>query len=230
MIGIEPPHRGRLAVKRGAPTKKITAGLHPLGLGDKRDGLLYIPSSYQPERPAPLALLLHGAGGRAQHGLPLLQGIADARGMVLLGVDSRRETWDIIAVRRYGPDVVFIERALEHVFARCAIDPTRIAIEGFSDGASYALSLGLTNGDLFTHVLAFSPGFMAPARMEGKPRVFISHGTRDAVLPIERCSRRIVPQVQQAGFDVLYREFEGPHAVRSEILEQAVAWFLDKPD
>jgi phospholipase/carboxylesterase len=228
MLGIEPPHRGRLSVRVGPPTERVTAGLHPLGLGSERDGLLYVPQSYEPERPAPLALLLHGAGGRAQHSLPTLKGVADKTGMVLLAVDSRHETWDIIAVRRYGPDVVFIERALEHVFARCNIDPDHIAIEGFSDGASYALSLGLTNGDLFTHVLAFSPGFMAPARMEGKPRLFISHGTRDAVLPIERCSRRIVPQVQQAGYDVLYREFEGPHTVPSDVLSEAVVWFVDE--
>lgn len=226
MLNYEPPHRGRLLARPAAPVETITPGLHTLGLGDERDGLLYVPARYQPQRLAPLMLLLHGAGGRAQNSLPLLQGVADDAGLVLLAVDSRLATWDIIAARRYGPDVVFIDLALEHTFARCAIDPARIAIEGFSDGASYALSLGLTNGDLFTHVLAFSPGFMAPARQEGKPRLFISHGTRDAVLPIERCSRRIVPQVQGAGYDVLYREFDGQHTVPSEIVQEAVAWFV----
>jgi phospholipase/carboxylesterase len=64
---------------------------------------------------------------------------------------------------------------------------------GFSDGASYALSLGLTNGDLFRHVIAFSPGFMAPAARRGEPPVFVSHITRDGVLPIGVTSHRIVP-------------------------------------
>ena len=58
-------------------------------------------------------------------------------------------------------------------------------------GASYALSVGLTNGDLFSDILAFSPGFMAPAVRHGAPNIFISHGTQDTVLPIDRCSRRI---------------------------------------
>ncbi len=57
-------------------------------------------------------------------------------------------------------------------------------MEGFSDGASYALSIGLTNGDLFTHVVAFSPGFASPVTYTGKPPVFVSHGTHDEVLPI----------------------------------------------
>ena len=64
--------------------------------------------------------------------------------------------------------------------SRYAFDPAHIAVGGFSDGASYALSVGITNGDLFTDVIAFSPGFMAPARQQGKPRLFISHGESGA--------------------------------------------------
>jgi phospholipase/carboxylesterase len=81
----------------------------------------------------------------------------------------------------------------------------RLAIGGFSDGASYALSLGISNGDLFTHVLAFSPGFMAPAGRTGSPHIFVSHG----VLPIDRCSRKIVPDLERGGCNVLYWEFDG---------------------
>ena len=118
-----------------------------------------------------------------------------------------------------------IDRALEHVFSRYAVDLERLAIGGFSDGASYALSLGITNGDLFTHAIAFSPGFMAPAGQSGSPRIFVSHGTRDNVLPIDSCSRRIVPQLERAGYDVLYREFEGGHTISPEIALEAVGWF-----
>src|SRR3712207_7974813 len=50
---------------------------------------------------------------------------------------------------------------------------------GFSDGASYALSLGIPNGDLFTHLVAFSPGFAAPDGQRGHPRVFVGHGVDD---------------------------------------------------
>jgi phospholipase/carboxylesterase len=59
--------------------------------------------------------------------------------------------------------------------------------------------LGINNGDLFTHVLAFSPGFVAPAAWVGMPRIFVSHGTRDEVLPIDFCSRKIVPMLKHAG-------------------------------
>ena len=97
---------------------------------------------------------------------------------------------------------------------------------GFSDCASYALSLGLTNGDLFTHVVAFSPGFMAPAEEWDAPRVFVSHGAADTVLPVDRCSRRIVPALERAGYAVRYREFAGGHAVPPAIAREAIGWFL----
>jgi len=215
--------QGRLFSRPTQPTATGTPGLHPLGLDGQRDGFVYVPKTYRPERPAPLVLMLHGAGGDAEGGLKVLRNLADSSGTIVLAVDSRQQTWDILR-GRYGPDITFIDRALAQTFSCYAIDSNRVAIAGFSDGASYALSVGITNGDLFTHVIAFSPGFMAPAAQIGKPQLFISHGKWDTVLPIERCSRKIVPQVQRAGYEVQYREFNGPHTVPQEIARSALEW------
>jgi predicted esterase len=201
-------------------------GTHTLGGAAPRDTLLYIPERYDPAQPAPLAVLLHGAGGEARHALEPLQPLADAAGIVLVAPASRRQTWDAIR-DAYGPDVALIDAALALVFARYRVDPARLAIGGFSDGASYALSLGLTNGDLFTHIIAFSPGFAAPAERVGLPLVYVSHGTRDAVLPIDRCSRRIVPSLIGAGYVVNYHEFDGPHTVPPDIAHDAIRWFVE---
>jgi phospholipase/carboxylesterase len=217
--------KGRLASR--PPTVKSVGptGLQRLKLGGKRDGFVYVPEGVSVERPAPLMLLLHGAGGDARNAVRLLQSFADRHGFILLVPDSRGMTWDLVE-GGYGPDVAFIERALEQTFGRYPVDPKRVAVGGFSDGASYALSLGATNGDLFTHVVAFSPGFMAPAARRGSPALYVSHGTQDRVLPIDSCSRRIVPQVKRAGYRVLYREFDGPHTVPPDIAAEAVEWFL----
>ena len=219
---------GRLLSRPSNPTKEaLKAGQHSLAIEKKRDALLYVPKTYNPKNPAPLALMLHGAGGNAQHGLSLLQNIADEAGIIILSPKSQLSTWDVIA-NEYGADVKFIDQALEHTFERCAVDKSRLAVGGFSDGASYALSLGIINGELFSHVLAFSPGFMAPTGQAGKPRFYISHGTEDRVLPIERCSRRIVPQLRRGGYDVLYKEFEGPHTIPPEIVRESVQWLIAK--
>jgi phospholipase/carboxylesterase len=220
--------QGRLAARPGAPPEPAAPGLHALGLARTRDALLYVPAAHRTDQPAPLAVMLHGAGGVAEHGMSLVRDLADAAGLLVLAPPARRQTWDVI-LGRYGPDVTFIDEALAATFHRCAVDARRVAAGGFSDGASYALSLGLTNGDLFTHVMAFSPGFMAPADHVGEPGCYVSHGTRDQVLPIDRCSRRIVPALERAGYEVRYREFDGPHTVPNEIACEAVGWFTATP-
>ena len=219
---------GQLSARPGpatAPAPAPAAGLQPLGLDADRDALLYVPGHVAQGTPSPMVLLLHGAGGTAEAGLAPLLDLADDAGVVLLSPPARDRTWDVL-LGGYGPDVAFIDRALEATFARQTIDPARLGIGGFSDGASYALSLGLVNGTLFSDILAFSPGFVAPGPRSGSPRVFISHGTADDVLPIGTTSRRIDPPLERDGNDVRYREFEGGHAVPPNIASEAVDWVL----
>lgn len=195
-------------------------------LREERDALLYVPESVKPEA-APLVISLHGATRNADRGIDLLRSLADEHGFLLLAPASAGTTWDVIENGAWGPDVAFINRSLERTFAMRRIDPARIAMAGFSDGASYSLSIGLSNGDLFAAVFGFSPGFIAPGTRVGKPPVFISHGTIDQVLPIDECSRRIVPQLKQDGYRVSYREFEGKHTLPPDVAAEAMRWFMD---
>ncbi len=218
--------QGRLAARRVAPSAaahRLPAGLHTLSVDPTRTALLFVPASYRGDRPAPLVVMLHGAGGNPRRVLSFVTPLADSMGVMLLAPQSAGMTWDVIR-GRYGLDVTFIDRALSHVMAQYAVDTTRLAVGGFSDGATYALSLGITNGDLFTHVIAFSPGFMVPAAQRGEPLLFVSHGTQDQVLSIDACSRQIVRRVRDAGYDVLYREFDGGHTVPPAVAREAFAW------
>jgi predicted esterase len=173
--------------------------------------------------------MLHGAGGSATQVLPMVRDAAERHGVLVLAPDARDATWDVIR-GGYGPDVAFVDLALGQVFATYAIDPGRIAVGGFSDGASYALSLGLGNGGLLGHVLAFSPGFAAPAEVHGTPRIFLSHGRADKVLPIERCGRRLARELRRAGYDLDYREFAGGHLMPPDLVEAAFARFMGQED
>ena len=214
---------GRLVARPGPPTLQPVLGKSSLGLATGRDGLLYVPASYDAAVPAPLVLMLHGAGQSAEIGIRPFLPLADAARAILLAPDSRGGTWDFL-YGPYGADVAFIDRALTHVFERCAVDPSRIVIEGFSDGASYALSLGLTNGDFFSRVVAFSPCILAPASRVGRPKIFISHGTEDRILPIENCGRRLASQLASTGYEVDFREFTGPHTVPPDMARAALQW------
>jgi phospholipase/carboxylesterase len=177
----------------------------------------------RPGVPAQVAVVLHGSAGEPEQALGLLDPSASEAGWIVLAPASAADTWDII-VGRFGVDVAQIDAGLRWIFERYNVDPARITIAGFSDGASYALSLGVAHGDLFGHVIALSPGFMADLEPHGKPSVFIAHGTHDTALPIDRCSRRIVPELERAGYRIVYREFVGGHEVRPQLVREAVAW------
>lgn len=216
---------GRIAARPGKSSGTVEPGLQRLPLAGT-EALLYVPAGYRPDTPAPLVLALHGAGGTAQYGLDPLHGFVDDLGFVLLALKSAGRTWDVI-LGGFGADVRAIDGALAHVFGRVAVDPDRIVASGFSDGASYALSLGITNGDLFRRIVAFSPGFMSPASRQGRPQLFVSHGTGDAVLPIEVCSRRLVPRLRGAGYAVEYREFAGGHTIPPRIALEVARWVAE---
>lgn len=215
--------RLRARPRRAKASTAEEPGEHALDLGSGRDGLLIVPK----ERPAdaPFVLLLHGAGGSARGVTKRLSAgaLADRFQTIVLAVDSRGGTWDAIRAG-FGPDIAFLESALARTFDRQNVDRQRVAVAGFSDGASYGLSIGLINGDLFTHVMAFSPGFLIPGETHGKPGIFISHGTQDTILPIDRTSRRLVPALREAGYAVDYREFDGPHTVPENMADAAFTW------
>ncbi|HEX8305066.1 MAG TPA: PHB depolymerase family esterase [Jatrophihabitans sp.] len=212
---------GQLSARPGPPTgQPLPAGLHRLDSAGDAESALFVPPPATGGR-LPLVVLLHGATGHPERALPVLRADAERGGFLLLAPKSRGYTWDIIG-GSFGPDLAVLDRLLVEVFDRFEVDPARIALAGFSDGASYALTIGLINGELFSRILAFSPGFTVPGRRAGKPAVFVSHGKADTVLPIDRCSRRIVPLLRADGYQVDYREFAGGHTVPADLATAAV--------
>ncbi len=217
---------GRLTARppAEAPARwPLPPGLWPLGMGGERDGRLRVPSAPAPAgRPLPLIVMLHGAGSGHERALRRIAPIADAA-LVMLP-ESLGATWDIIEEGEYGPDVERLDAALARVLAAWPVDPGRLVVAGFSDGASYAFSLGLMNGDLFSHVMAFSPGFAAPTRTAGKAAFYVSHGVLDEVLSIEHGSRRLVRNLQRGGWPVRYVEFDAGHVLPEAVARDALAW------
>ncbi len=220
--GVAGTGDGRIAARPRRDVKTTAIGRAGLGLGSDRDGILQMPAKVSDD-PLPLFVALHGAGGSASGVLGRLGAFASDAGVAVMAPDSRDSTWDAIG-GAVGPDVAFLNRALQRTFETVLVDPERVSIGGFSDGATYALTLGLINGDLFRRIVAFSPGFLVEGTPHGQPRIFISHGTRDEILPINQCSRRIVPRLRRRGLDVTFQEFDGGHTVPPEIAREGLRW------
>lgn len=212
----------RAGATGGAPAAE---GLHELRTAGGGRALLHVPPDAVTRGAPRLLVSLHGAGGNPEGAVRPLLPRADAHGVALLAPASAGATWDAIR-GGFGPDVAVIDDLLGQALALVPAAPGRVAVGGFSDGASYALGLGLANGDLFRAVVALSPGFVPPAPRRGAPAVFISHGTADTVLPIAITGRRIAPALEAEGLPVRYREFAGPHAVPPEIADEALAWLV----
>lgn len=213
---------GRLTARPRDGVKTSNTGRITLGLDHERDAILDLPKNAIGSS-LPLFVMLHGATQNADDMFWYLGTTAADAGVVVLAPNARDTTWDAMG-GSFGEDVDFLNRALQRVFDTVAIDPARIAIGGFSDGATYGLSLGLINGDLFRSVVAFSPGFVIDGMPHGKPRVFIAHGTRDHILPIDRCGRRVAAGLISRGYDVTFREFDGDHEIPADVARDGMTW------
>ncbi len=216
----DPPGDGRLNVHPRSSPNASQTGQIKLGLARDRDAILRLPES---STSAPLLLMLHGAGQSAEDMFGYLGSAPEEAGVAVLAPNSRSYTWDAIG-GSFAADIEMLDHALDRVFDMAAIDVTRMAVGGFSDGASYALSLGLINGDLFSRVVAFSPGFVVDRPPHGRPRFFISHGTADHILPIDSCGRPIAADLKARGYDVTFREFAGDHEIPPRIASEGLAW------
>jgi phospholipase/carboxylesterase len=216
---------GRLEFRPRKPTKTITPGEHVLSDEDGRRSILYVPPSYDASKPAPFLLALHGATGSGDSMLRGTRPPAEKHGVIVLSPSSRDTTWDAIR-GSFSTDFSRIDRMLTDVFDQCAIDARHLGVVGFSDGATYAVSMGIINGDVFTHVIGHSAGFIVPGSVHGRPKVYLSHGRQDTILPIDQCGRRIASQLTRQAYVLRFDEFDGGHMASPEIRETAVSWFV----
>jgi predicted esterase len=215
------PARLRLSARK--PTRGTTTGTDVLYGQDLRRAYYRVPLDYDPAKAAPLIIEFHGLGGRGDSLAEAFGSRTDALGAIVLAVNSNFLTWDYVDSGEFVADMPFINDALDQLFDRCNIDVSRIALLGFSDGASYALTVGLANGDQLAGVVAFSPGFYGVVDPHGTPDIFVSHGINDTLLPVE-LSRENVPALEARGCDVTYVEFDGGHEVTEDVADQAMAW------
>src|SRR5262249_60515022 len=129
-------------------------------------------------RPVPLLVMLHGAGGSPEHLWEAIRRDAEERSVAVLMPASRQWTWDFRRPGNFGFDRAFIDAALASTFGRVPVDPAHVALGGFSAGATFAPSLGTSNGDLFHLIFDFLPTRMEGVGRVGHPALRLGHGTR----------------------------------------------------
>jgi len=218
---------GRLTFRPGARpvAAPLPPGRHGLSFADGREAVLVVPEDMPVDKPLPLLVMFHGAGGEANRVLPHFVPHARARRFLLLAPQSMFPTWDIV-IGGHGPDLQRLDAALSLVAEHFHLDAGRLAFAGFSDGGSYALSLGLTNGDVASHVIGMSAGFMNTFAATGTPRVLLVHGRSDSQLPIETSAHANARRLLESGYDLTLQPFDGDHVITPWGAGRAIEFFL----
>ena len=228
------------------PALTAHAPAAPPAASDTRNGILtlaggayaYLPKGLT-DAPAPVLVALHGAGGQASDILDAYRADADANHFILVIPQSKGPTWDMImdlqnrlgaemnVQPRYGKDLKALDQSLTDLFTKVAVDPARVGIMGFSDGATYAVSIGTANPQLFHTVIAYSPGPAFPTKFDATQRIFISHAEEDPVLPYST-TRGMIARMRVKKMPLMFESFHGGHEVPKAIHAKAVAYFMGK--
>lgn len=152
--------------------------------GQKREYLLYVSRSYDRAKPAPLVICMHGAGlwPAAQMEMTQWNKAADEHGFIVVypsGTDMPK-SWGGKA------DVRFISELIDTLEAAYNIDPTRIYVNGFSNGGGMAFLLSC---ELSSRIAAVGTVAAANLRQwsqctDSRPMPLITfHGTADRLAP-----------------------------------------------
>lgn len=208
-----------VAAEAPAPAP-LAPGFHRLGTA-----VLYVPTRLDASRPAPVLVLLHGLSQQPSDVMGAFKRSADRNGFVILAPKSDGITWDVPDEGPIGPDADAVAKPLVALNARLRIDPSRLALAGFSDGGTYALSYGLTHGDVFSHVMAYAAIRYHTRGAQGSPKFFFSHGTVDPGAVFTN-AERMARDLEKDGYDVTFHEFKGGHWISDEGVKRGIAWFL----
>ncbi|MCP3985675.1 MAG: hypothetical protein GY723_14895 [bacterium] len=248
----------RIGHQRPEPIDDRPEGLVWVEQGPHR-AVLLTPDEIDDAKTYPLITLLHGAGRQDELLLKGCKGEPERRQAFFLIPRSLQMTWDLIAFGIPGgaaeglaggppspdhpgsdpsdsdrPDLDFLEFAYDLIWRRFPIDPERQALLGYSDGASYALSVGLSNPDIFSAVMVWAAGFLAIDQNAipedaGKPPIYLEYGTHDELFDFEQVAKPMRRNLEQLGYQVSFHADQGGrHWPSSTFQEEALDWFFSE--
>ena len=189
-----------LRERLGGPPHPNSGVFHAGNETNERGGFsVYVPSWYDPARPAPLIFALHGGSGHGR--LFLWNWVAEARsrGMIVVAPTSVGRTWSLME-----PDIDAqnLQAILTQVQDRWAINSSHLLLSGMSDGGTFTLLGGLAEDSPFTHLApvaaSFHPMLLAmttPERLTGLP-IHLTHGAQDWMFSVDgaRSAHRMWPR------------------------------------
>lgn len=210
--------------------------------------LTHPPSQPAPGRP-PLLLLLHGVGSHEGDLIQLAPYLdsrffnVSARAPITLGPGMYG--WFHLILDPFQPVInpeeaeqsrQILIRFIDEVVDAYGVDPQRVYLLGFSQGAIMSLGIALTRPDKVAGVVAMSgrilpevlPLIASKEALRGLP-IFVAHGIDDPILPIHH-GRATRDRLAALPVALTYREYPMGHHVTEESLQDAAAWLTARLD
>ena len=191
------------------PRREDVGVMHAENERGTRGGFsLYVPEYYDPGRPHPLIMALHGGHGHGSAFLWSWMREARSRGAILVSPTAVGDTWSLMEPEI---DAGNIARILRDIRQDWNVDGEHLLLTGMSDGGTFTLVSGLQGASPFTHLAPISAAFHPfllemsdPSRVAGLP-IYLTHGALDWMFPIE-LARTADRTLAAAGAHVTFRE------------------------
>jgi polyhydroxybutyrate depolymerase len=200
--------------------------------GQKREYLLYVPRSYDPAKPTPLVISMHGGAlwPAAQMEISQWNRVADEHGFIVVypsgtGVPNHwsMEGWQTPS---HMPNVIFISDLIDTLEAAYNIDPTRIYADGFSNGGGMAFAVSCRLSHRVAAVGAVAAAQFLPMNWcnDSRPVPMVAfHGTADRFMPYQGgtspISPGLFPAVRDWAAGWARRNRCGPNPVESVVAQ-----------
>ncbi|TNE80285.1 MAG: esterase [Bacteroidetes bacterium] len=205
---------------------------------------LYREPKVTVEQP-PLLILLHGVGSNEKDLFSLAPHLPDsflivsARGPITLGANSY--AWYQVDFSTgkpvYDPAQEKASRAkilsfIDELKPHHKFDSSRVYFAGFSQGAIMSYSLGLTHPEKIKAIGVMSGRLLEEVKPEiakekaKSLKVFISHGTRDGVLPIHYANQAQT-YLKELGITPVFKQYNEGHGINAAMLQDLVAWLKE---
>ena len=167
------------------------------------------PKSFAGARP--LIVVLHGYGDEPERNAERFRDVAARSGAIVAapsalrpGPQGRGFSWTFRDEAEW-----WVLRALERIGADHPVDPQKVILAGFSQGANVALAVGLKYPRRFAGLLPIAGHYEAhlmPAPAAGGPRVYLLMGDED---PFADTFRTAAEALGGAGLEVRLRMVPG---------------------
>ena len=193
--------------------------------------------------PAPAVVVLHGRGADERDLLPIARELPGEYAVLSLRApDSLGPGYTWYEFETEGNDLHtsqpveadfrrsldLVDDSLDVAASGYDLDPGRLALLGFSQGAIMSFSLLLDSPGRYAWCaglhgyLAASHADLEPDGMDDKP-VFVGAGTQDQIIPVER-AEQAAERFSALGADVTFETYRAGHGVAQRELSDLVAW------